>query len=88
MVYYSLTSTDEICDTSLLPLEKVSSLPTAQVQYCELRLQVAPEQYTLYPIIEVAHVENGALGGRGSEREREGERGREGRREKGKKGVR
>ena len=56
------TSTDEISNAALFPLEQVSSLATAEVQHSDLGLDVRPQQHTLHPVVEVAHVEDRALG--------------------------
>ena len=57
----SLTCTHEVVDVPLLPLEEVPSLPAAQVQHGGPGGEVGPQQDTLHPVVEVAHVEDGAL---------------------------
>ena len=60
------TGTDEVADAAFLPLEQVPSLPAAEIEDRDLRLDVRANEHTLHPVVEVPHEENGAL------REREG----------------
>lgn len=57
----SRTCTHEVVDVPFLPLEEVPSLPTAQVQHGGPGREVGTQQHTLHPVVEVAHVEDGAL---------------------------
>ena len=57
-VALQLTSTNKMIYFAFLPLEQVSTFTTADVQSCTAMrtvLQVAPNQDTLHPVIEVAH---------------------------------
>ena len=60
----ALTCTDEVLYSSLLPLEHIPSLPTAEIQHrCPIR-QVATNQNALHPVVEVTHEEYWTLRGR------------------------
>ena len=55
------TCTDEVAYTAFLPLEEVTTLATAEVQYSVVWLDVGPQQHTRDPVVEVTHVEDWAL---------------------------
>ena len=55
------TSAHNVPNASFFPLEKIASFPTAEVQDGDVWLDVRANEYTLHPVIEVPHVEYGAL---------------------------
>ena len=58
---YLPTSTNKVLNAPFFPLQQVSSLPTAEVQYSCTWGQVRTNEDTLDPVVEVTHVINGTL---------------------------
>ena len=58
-VTYIRTCAYKVRNTTFLPLEQISALATAQVQYVSVEanfIQMYTNQYTLHPVVEISHM--------------------------------